>query len=118
MSFYLSAILLGLGFATLAMGIFISMRIFNFPDITTDGTFTLGGALTAVLISSGLSPWTGMIVVFFCRRFSRGLHRINSHEIKSKCSASRNFSDDCLVFCQPCNYGPIEYSIDKYGKYF
>jgi putative ABC transport system permease protein len=52
MNFYLSAVLLGLGYASLAMGIFISMRIFNIPDITTDGSFTLGGALTAVLMTS------------------------------------------------------------------
>ncbi len=65
MSFYLSAILLGLGFSALAMGIFISMRIFNIPDITTDGSFTLGGAITAVMISGDYSPWTSMIIVFF-----------------------------------------------------
>jgi len=52
MNFYLSAILLGLGFASLALGIFISMRIFNIPDITTDGSFTFGGAVTAVLLSN------------------------------------------------------------------
>src|SRR6187455_2584646 len=47
---FLSALLLGLGFSSLAIGIFISMRIFNIPDITTDGSFTLGGAVTAVLL--------------------------------------------------------------------
>ena len=60
MSFYLTALLLGLGFASLALGIFISMRIFNIPDITTDGSFTLGGAVTAVLLSQHVS----MPVVF------------------------------------------------------
>ena len=64
MSFYLSAVLLGLGFSALAMGIFISMRIFNIPDITTDGSFTLGGAITAVMISDGYSPWASMFIVF------------------------------------------------------
>ena len=51
MNFYISAILLGLGYSSLAMGIFISMRIFSIPDITTDGSFTLGGAMTAVLMT-------------------------------------------------------------------
>lgn len=51
MSFYLTAVLLGLGFSALAMGIFLSMRVFNIPDITTDGSFTLGGAVTAVLMT-------------------------------------------------------------------
>jgi len=55
MGFYLTAVLLGLGFASLALGIFISMRIFNIPDITTDGSFTLGGAVTAVLLVQHVS---------------------------------------------------------------
>lgn len=50
MEFYLSAIIQGLCFSALAIGIFISMKIFNIPDITTDGSFTLGGVITAVLL--------------------------------------------------------------------
>jgi len=53
MDFYLTAILQALCFSALALGIFISMKIFNIPDITTDGSFTLGGAITAVLITKG-----------------------------------------------------------------
>ncbi len=64
MSFYLSAVILGLGFASLAMGIFISMRIFNIPDITTDGSFTLGGVVAAVLISGGQSPLVALPIAF------------------------------------------------------
>ncbi|MDX2304559.1 MAG: ABC transporter substrate binding protein [Microscillaceae bacterium] len=48
--FYLSALMLGLGFSALGIGIFISMRIFDIPDITTDGSYTLGGSVTAVLL--------------------------------------------------------------------
>lgn len=64
LNLYLSAILLGLGFASLSIGIFISMRIFNIPDITTDGSFTLGGAVTAVLLSSGWNGWFVLPLVF------------------------------------------------------
>jgi len=49
MSFYLSALIMGLCLSMLALGIFISMKIFNIPDITTDGSYTLGGAVTAVM---------------------------------------------------------------------
>ena len=56
MDYYLTALLQGLCFSGIALGIYISMKIFNIPDITTDGSFTLGGALTAVLLSSGYSP--------------------------------------------------------------
>lgn len=50
MDFYLAALLQGLCFAGIALGIFISMKIFNIPDITTDGSYTLGGAFTGVLL--------------------------------------------------------------------
>lgn len=50
MDFYLTALLQGLCFSGIALGIFISMKIFNIPDITTDGSYTLGGAVTAVML--------------------------------------------------------------------
>ena len=62
MTFYLSAIILGLGFSLLALGIFLSLRVFNFPDITTDGSFTLGGAVTAVMLVDGYNPFATLIV--------------------------------------------------------
>lgn len=51
MNFYLTALLQGLCFSALALGIFISMKIFNIPDITTDGSYTLGAVVTAVMIT-------------------------------------------------------------------
>ena len=62
MTFYLSAIILGLGFSLRALGIFLSLRVFNFPDITTDGSFTLGGAVTAVMLVDGYNPFATLIV--------------------------------------------------------
>jgi putative ABC transport system permease protein len=50
MDFYLTALLQGLCLSAIALGIFISMKIFNIPDITTDGSYTLGGAVTAKLL--------------------------------------------------------------------
>lgn len=50
MDFYLTALLQGLCFSAIALGIFISMKIFNIPDITTDGSYTLGGVVTAKLL--------------------------------------------------------------------
>ena len=54
MDFYLSAIVQGLCFSALALGIFISMKIFNIPDITTDGSYTLGGSVTGILLTQQL----------------------------------------------------------------
>ena len=53
MDFYLTALLQGLCFAGIALGIYISMKIFNIPDITTDGSYTLGGVVTAKLLMHG-----------------------------------------------------------------
>ncbi len=50
MDFYLSALLQGLCLSALALGIFISMKIFNIEDITTDGSYTLGGVVTAKML--------------------------------------------------------------------
>jgi putative ABC transport system permease protein len=50
MDFYLTALLQGLCFSGIALGIYISMKIFNIPDITTDGSYTLGGGFTGILL--------------------------------------------------------------------
>jgi putative ABC transport system permease protein len=54
MDFYLTALLQGLCFAGIALGIYISMKIFNIPDITTDGSYTLGGVVTAIMLTRHL----------------------------------------------------------------
>lgn len=54
MDFYLTALLQGLCFSGIALGIYISMKIFNIPDITTDGSYTLGAAVTAVMLINHL----------------------------------------------------------------
>ncbi|TDW96647.1 ABC transporter permease [Dinghuibacter silviterrae] len=51
MEFYLSALILGLCLSSVALGIFISMKIFRIPDITTDGSYTLGAVTTALLLT-------------------------------------------------------------------
>lgn len=55
MNFYLSALLSGLALCSLGWGIYLSLRIFNIPDITTDGSYTLGAAITAACLMAGLS---------------------------------------------------------------
>jgi len=47
----------GLILGLLALGVFVSFRIFAFPDITADGSLTLGAAVAAALIVRGYSPW-------------------------------------------------------------
>jgi putative ABC transport system permease protein len=62
--FYFSAVLLGLAFCSMGFGIYISLRIFNIPDITTDGSYTLGAAVTATLLLKSVSlPWIFLSVI-------------------------------------------------------
>lgn len=56
MELLLGAVALGLAYAFLGMGVFITMRIFNFPDITADGSLTFGAAVTAALLVAGVHP--------------------------------------------------------------
>ena len=59
---FLSSIELGLIYAVVALGVYISFRILNFPDLTVDGSFPLGAALTAVLLIHGVHPSLATIV--------------------------------------------------------
>ena len=52
----LGAIEIGLIFGLVALGVFLSFRIINFPDLTVDGSFPLGGAVAAALIVAGWNP--------------------------------------------------------------
>jgi putative ABC transport system permease protein len=50
MDFYLTAVILGCCLSAMSLGIFMSMKIFNIPDITTDGSYTLGAVITALML--------------------------------------------------------------------
>jgi putative ABC transport system permease protein len=63
MDFYITALLQGLCFAGLALGIYISMKIFNIPDITTDGSYTLGGIVTGVMLTQGYPLSVSLVAV-------------------------------------------------------
>ena len=58
---FLGAIEIGLIFALVALGVFISFRLLRFPDLTVDGSFPLGGAVCAVMITGGYSPLVATI---------------------------------------------------------
>lgn len=47
---------LGLIYALVAFGVFLTFRVLNFPDLTVDGSFPLGAAVVAVCITHGVDP--------------------------------------------------------------
>lgn len=49
-------------FAIMVLGVYISFRILNFPDMTVDGTFPLGVAISAKLLTLGVNPYLTLLV--------------------------------------------------------
>ena len=47
----------GLVYALISFGVYITYSILDFPDLGVDGTFPLGAAVTAVLLTKGVDPW-------------------------------------------------------------
>jgi putative ABC transport system permease protein len=56
------AVELGLVFGFVAIGVYLAFRVLDFPDLTVDGSFPLGAAVTAVLIIAGLNAWFASLV--------------------------------------------------------
>ena len=54
---FLGAIETGLLYGFLSLGVYLSFRVLKFPDLTVDGSFPLGAAVVATLITQGLNPW-------------------------------------------------------------
>lgn len=61
MAFFLDSALLGVEYALLAVGVYITFRILNIPDLTVDGSFTLGIVLSAVATAAG-HPFVALLL--------------------------------------------------------
>nr|WP_307991787.1 ABC transporter permease [uncultured Niameybacter sp.] len=64
MTFFLGTLEQGLIFAIGALGVYITYTILDFPDLSVDGTFSLGAAITAALILKGVNPFVALGVAF------------------------------------------------------
>lgn len=64
MDFFITIVEQGLIYGILALGVYITYKILDFPDLTTDGSFPLGAAVTAALISKGVNPWLTLPAAF------------------------------------------------------
>ncbi|MFR6537769.1 MAG: ABC transporter permease [Lachnospiraceae bacterium] len=54
----------GMIYAVMALGMYITYKILDFPDMTVDGSFPLGASLSAVLISQGMNPYLTLLLSF------------------------------------------------------
>lgn len=56
----------GFIYGIMALGVYISYSILDFPDLSVDGTFPLGIAVCFVLINNGVNPWLALIPALLC----------------------------------------------------
>ena len=56
MEIFIGIIEQGMIYAVMALGVYITYKILDFPDLTVDGSFPLGAAVAAILISNGANP--------------------------------------------------------------
>lgn len=61
---------LGVLYALMALGVYLTFRILDFPDLTVDGSFTTGAAIAALCITSDISPWIGTALAFLGGRLA------------------------------------------------
>lgn len=54
----------GLLYALMALGVYITFRILDFPDLTVDGSFATGAAIGAVMTVNGTAPWLAIVCAF------------------------------------------------------
>ena len=58
------AVTLGIIWGIMALGVFISYKILDIPDLTVDGSFATGGAVCVILMANGCSFWIGILLGF------------------------------------------------------
>ena len=58
--FFISTLTQGALYSLVAFGVYITYSVLNFPDLSVDGTFPLGAALTAGLLLRGANPWAAL----------------------------------------------------------
>lgn len=64
MDFIISILEQGLIYGILTLGVYITYKILDFPDLTVDGSFPLGGAVTAMLLTKGVNPYLTLPIAF------------------------------------------------------
>ncbi|MFQ7002332.1 MAG: ABC transporter permease subunit [Ruthenibacterium lactatiformans] len=97
----------GFIYALVALGLYISFRTLDIADLTTDGTFTLGAAVSAVFTVQG-QPLLGVVLAFSAAHW-RGLSPRFCDEAGRAAYSGGYHHHDGAVFRQPDGDGKAEY---------
>lgn len=74
MSLIITTMEQGFIYGILALGVYITYKILDFPDLTVDGSFPLGGAVGAALITKGISPFLALLLAFLAGMLTGLIH--------------------------------------------
>ena len=61
---FFGALEIGLIYGVVALGVYLTFRSLDFPDLTVEGTFPMGGAVVAAGIVAGMDPWSATVFAF------------------------------------------------------
>ncbi|MCB4203788.1 ABC transporter permease [Deferribacterales bacterium Es71-Z0220] len=79
---FLGSLEQGFVFAIMALGVYITFRVLDFPDLSVDGTFPLGAAVSAVLIVKGVNPFVTVAIATLAGMVAGGITAILNTKLK------------------------------------
>ena len=85
-----SALAQGTLWGIMALGVYITFRILDIADLSCDGTFALGGCISAILITRGVNPFVTLL-------FALVGGMLAAHETYDPCDLSRYFNNDRIM---------------------
>ena len=101
----LGAVEIGLVYGVVACGVFLSFRVLNFPDLTVDGSFPLGAAVTATLLISGINPWAATALALVGGLPGRDGDGFSQRPLRYPQPACQHPDDDRALHRQPAHHG-------------
>ena len=99
MEICISTLTQGFIYALLSYGVYITYKILDFPDLTVDGSFPLGAAVTAIMLVKGVNPFVTLLAALFIG--ARVCDRLYPCKTGRKRSAGRYHHHDSIVLHQP-----------------
>ncbi len=103
-----SAIAQGTLWGIMALGVYITFRILDIPDLSCEGTFALGGCISAVMIVKGVNL-LHLLSSHWRREWRQEQSPDFTYEIKNPCDFSRYSDNDRPVFGQYPYHGTAKH---------
>ena len=94
MTLLIGALTLGLILALLALGVYVSFRIFNIPDMTAEGSVTLGASVAAAMMVGGHNAVLATAAGHCRWNGRRRRYRAAGHQVQNQRTAQRHPGHD------------------------